>query len=339
MPQERNDRERPVFVVGAPRTGTTLTMEILNLHPRLHLYNEVHYHERVVDVLGSEEPLADARLDAAVRILLEARPWSAAADDPAATAQKLAGLARERGGTHADVLAAFLAAEAEVHGKPVWGDSSPQDVLYLDALKAWYPGARFVGVVRDPRAFLASYKNYYRKRITGYRDRYNALTNTLLWRTYMNALVKASGGPFGADVHLVKYEDLVDRPEEEIGRICAFLGEDFEPRMLEVGRQNSSYFGVDRDRDRTGISAGSRDRWRQALDPAEIRLAERLCRVRMTEFGYEPAGVRLGVGDTGSILRILALLPGRAFNLLFRTGKPFTWQKVGRVLREFRGSS
>ena len=45
---------RPVFVVGAPRTGTTLVKEILNRHPRIHLFDEVHFFERVWDdrVLG-----------------------------------------------------------------------------------------------------------------------------------------------------------------------------------------------------------------------------------------------------------------------------------------------
>ena len=41
--------DRPIFVVGAPRTGTTLLKEVLNRHPQIHLFDEVHFFERIWD--------------------------------------------------------------------------------------------------------------------------------------------------------------------------------------------------------------------------------------------------------------------------------------------------
>jgi hypothetical protein len=155
----------------------------------------------------------------------------------------------------------------------------------------------------------------------------------------MGALTTAVAGGLGPDIHIVRYEDLVDGPEREVRRLCEFLGEDYEAGMLEVGRQNSSYFRVEQDRDRTGINAASKERWRQALEPVEIRLAQSICGSGMRAFGYEPIAVRRGLGDTRTVLRILLLLPGRAFNLFFRTGKPFTWNKVRRILSALRGQS
>lgn len=322
----------PIFVVGAPRTGTTLTMQILNRHPAIHLYNEVHYNERIYDTMPSAAPLDDRALTTAADRLLAAVRWQGAPAGCESPRDHLVALAHEGGGTHAALFAAFLAAEAAVEGKTIWGDSSPQDVLYISRLRQWYPGAKFIGVVRDPRGFLASYKNYYRKQLSTYRNRFNPLANSLLWRSYMRTLLRAKSSPLGDDIHLLRYEELVADPEGEVTRLCDFLGIGFDAQMLAVGAQNSSYFSVREDDKQKGISAGSRDRWRTELDTVEVWLMQRIARREMEQLGFAPIDARLGAGDLGGLLRILLALPGRVFNLLFRTGKPFTLGKLKRVM-------
>jgi hypothetical protein len=89
---------------------------------------------------------------------------------------------------------------------------------------------------------------------------------------------------------------------------------------------------------RKGIFDTSRDRWRTELTPTELWLSERIFRDVMTRFGYEPVAGQLRP-SAAELLRIAALLPGRAFNLLFRTGKPFTLAKLARVLGLLRRSA
>jgi len=323
----------PIFVVGAPRTGTTLTMEILNLHSDVHLYNEVHYNERIVDKLGHAGTLQPADLARAVDLLLASSSWAGSTRDPEQDRAAFAARVDAKGISHAGVLAEFLATEAEAHGKTIWGDSSPQDVLYMGTLKEWYPAARFIGVIRDPRAYLASYKNYPQKQIASYRNRYNPVTNCLLWRSYMSALLAAGQSPLAPDLTYVKYEDLVTDPAGEIRRLCTFLGLEFSPGMLEVGRQNSSYFSVTEDVRHKGIDSGSLDRWRQELTRAEVWALEKICGRVMVELGYPREATRLDPGMLPGLGKIGLQLPGRMFNLLFRTRKPFTSGKVGRVAR------
>jgi hypothetical protein len=59
---------------------------------------------------------------------------------------------------------------------------------------------------------------------------------------------------------------------------------------------------------------------------------QRIARREMEQLGFAPIDARLGAGDLGGLLRILLALPGRVFNLLFRTGKPFTFSKLRRVM-------
>jgi hypothetical protein len=320
----------PIFVVGAPRTGTTLTRNILNRHPEVHLYNEIHFCERIHDKLGQRGELDETRLDGALDMLLEhAQEWTPGAEE-AASRRELRQRAVAAGG-FGGLLRSFLAMEAEWNGKRIWGDSSPQDVLYLDCLKSWFPAARIVCLVRDPRAYLASYKNYVRKGHPTYHDRYSPLPNALLWRTYMGALLEARQAPWAADLHELRYERLVADPQEEVRALCAFLDLEFQGDMLEVASRNSSYLTVGEE-GRAGISSGSVDRWREELTATEIWIAEWICRRAMRHLGYHPEGRFPGPAAVPALLQLAALLPRRLYNLLFRTRKPFTWAKMRRVI-------
>ena len=321
----------PIFVVGSPRTGTTLTQEILSLHPEVHLYNEIHYNERVVDVLGDRDPLSPQDLDQAMDIMFKSGEWAFGSAEQGRQVV-LDRLKSEDHPTHGGVLKAFLSGEAEAHGKTIWGDSSPQDILYMDVLKRWYPTAKFVGVVRDPRAFLASYKNYVRKGSVRYQNRFNPLTNSLLWRSYMNALLKAGNSPLAADLILLKYEDLVTDPEKHVRGLCDFLGLDFHPGMLAIQRANSSYLQVQEEKQQPGIRTVSLDRWRGELTRTELWILEKVCSETMTRFGYAPERVRPGFRDLPDLAVTAFHLPKRLFNMLFRSHKPFTLEKVKRVL-------
>jgi hypothetical protein len=317
-----------VFVVGSPRTGTTLTKEILNRHPAVHLYNELHFFEvlwedraRYGDLESpASQEAAIERLRAGIRIT-EKDPELDAALAPDRLHDALA----REGGGYRGLLAAVLRTGAALHGATHGGDSSPQDVLYLPLIQEWFPDARIVGTVRDPRGFLSSYKAY-RRRQPQFGRIYNPLTNAFLWRTYMTALLDAEAGAEGDRVLHYRYEDLVTEPEVLVRRLCDHLGLDYDPGMIDVERSNTSFV---QDAPGRGITAGSRDRWRQELTPTEIWLAQRICGSLMDRFDYPRAAAS---PSPVALLRILAQFPGRLRYLLFRGVKPFKMSKVRRAL-------
>jgi len=322
--------EAPIFVVGAPRTGTTLMKDVLNRHPAVHLFNEVHYCERIWDARAELGDLdAPERMRAAAERLhgIVARHGTDAAAAERYGVEVWLERAAAAGGGYGGLLAALLQLTAELREAKRWGDSSPQDVLYLPQLFEWFPGARVVAMVRDPRAFVASYKNYHRRAMSSYRERYNPLTVSMLWRSYMTALASALAGPHAEAIRVQPYEALVDDPEASVAAVCAHLGLDYQTGMLEVERANSSYA---RGRGGSGISSGSRDRWRGEIEPTEQWLVERLCGPVMGGLGYAPEGTArpspLALG------RIALLVPGRLFNMLFRGRKEFRIAKLRRVL-------
>ncbi len=115
--------------------------EILTLHPDVHIYDEVHFSERVVDRLGAHDELSPKHLRTAAAILIKETAWAGASDDAEASIARLVTAAGPPPVSYASLFEAYLSTEAGEHGKTVWGDSSPQDVLYMDQLKSWYPDA------------------------------------------------------------------------------------------------------------------------------------------------------------------------------------------------------
>jgi hypothetical protein len=326
------NQPRPIFIVGAPRTGTTLVREILTLHPDVHIYDEVHFCERVLDRYGPRPTLSPRAAARAARTLLRETRWCGAGDDPHASVQALLEAAGPPPLTYAGLLQGYLETEAAHHGAHIWGDSSPQDVLYLDSLKEWFPSARVIILARDPRAYLASYKNYVRKGLSSYHNRYNPFLNAYLWRRYMNSALAAESRPWSSDVHRVHYETLVSQPEATVAAICRFLELEFRPEMLSVSRQNSSYFAVQRDYQASGISDQSLGRWRKTLSPAEQWVIERIASDPMRTLGYRPEAGRLPPTQWPALIAMSLRLPFRLFNLLFRAHKPFTLAKLRKVL-------
>ena len=338
------DRD-PIFVVGAPRTGTTLVKAILNRHPRIHLFDEVHFFERVWDDREQIGDLASpfSQTMAIQRLREIVRRFGS---DPEVadvlTVEAYRRRLMDEGRTYANLLRILLQTGAERRGAARWGDSSPQDVLYLSTILDWYPDARIIALVRDPRGFLASYKNYWRRGVSSYRERYNPLTNSILWKSYMSAVLEAQRAPRAEAVLTLRYEDLTADPERWVRRLCEHVGESWDPAMLDVEAANSSFEeGSDPSAPpRRGIFATSAERWRDELTPTEVWVGERIFGSVMREMGYEPAALEGGVRPSvRELAGIGAVLPGRLFNLLFRSHKPFKLSKVRRVISLFRSRS
>ncbi len=206
----------PVFVVGCPRSGTTLVQTILDGLPRLSVLYEA---DALIDIpLGLRSWLANA---SEALTLAEAYPNSWAHSFDARTARAVC---RELGITDATGAMRVLAAsQALAQGKGRWGTKNPKALLHVAELAIVYPDAQFVHVIRDGRDSASSQARVH--------DR-SVVQGALLWRTGMRTGRRA-GSRLGPDRYLeVRLEELLSSPEEQIRRMCAFLGEDFDQSLL-----------------------------------------------------------------------------------------------------------
>jgi len=122
---------------------------------------------------------------------------------------------------------------------------------------------------------------------------------------------------------LVRFEDLVENPQAETQRICAFLSISFNPTMLDIPRWGSS--NIAHSTRQRGISSEVKDLWRECLPVADRILCEQLTATTMHRFGYRPVPVkwaaRLGIWAKVltyplHVAGVISLNPKRAWTLL-----------------------
>ncbi|HXW09182.1 MAG TPA: WecB/TagA/CpsF family glycosyltransferase, partial [Steroidobacteraceae bacterium] len=161
-----------------------------------------------------------------------------------------------------------------------------------------YPQAHVVHLVRDPRAVMASQKNRWRRRklaangdaqprYESVREwvNYHPYTAGRLWAHATRAALELAEHP---RVTLVRYEDLVQHPEQTVRSLCARLGLKFDPAMLDVTQVNSSHHSATGGAHK-GMRVDAIDRWRGELTRAEIAITEQIGGPLLRRFGYQPA--------------------------------------------------
>lgn len=211
---------KPFFVVGVQRSGTTVLRLMLNKHPRIAVPFETDF----LQILPLAESIGPLGERANQRVVLEAlakEPFTAKGE----ILTDVEAVLRHRAGSFGELLAAVFDEWCKARGKPRWGVKTPGYVTEMDTLALHFPEALFIHIVRDGRDVLLSNKglSWGSKRLPRVaRD----------WR-FKALLGRKMGRMLGEERYLeLRYEDLIRTPRDELRRICAFLGEDYDPMML-----------------------------------------------------------------------------------------------------------
>jgi len=274
------------FVVGCPRSGTTLVRAMLDSHPDIALPPESYF---VVDMGRKLRRYERGGTFNAERFLNHLcahrwfRKWGLGQEEVARSFQ----LRPPRDFSDA-VRLAFSTYAAE-RGKDRYGDKTPNYVLRLRLLAALFPEARFLHVIRDGRDVASSLLDSE----MGLRSLSEA---ALSWRLHVGR-GRSAGPALGPDRYMeIRYEDLVSDPESHLRRVCTFFELTFDPMMLRYHERASSLvanFG--RPQIHSGLflppTLGVRD-WRNELSPADVARFESLAGDLLDACGYKRATSR-----------------------------------------------
>jgi hypothetical protein len=290
--------ERPFFIIGHPRSGTTLLRFMLGSHPRLFVPEETGF----IPFLVKEKQLDAALSSQQVAQILERMGrlnflWRDKVKDVDTFYRSLP-----------EPKLAFVLDEIfrrYTTDQPVirWGDKTPLYVQYISLLSKIFPQAQFVHLIRDGRdAALSARKKWPEHAV--YMDLYYLLKN---WVRNINNGRKA-GQWLGQERYFeLFYETLVKSPEETLKELCRFLGEDFHPAMLdhtvlagEVGPGPNDHTEVLKP-----VSTASIAGWKRKMTPFEQKMSDRVAGKTLTSLGYELA--RLGPFSLPERLRYVAL--------------------------------
>ena len=277
--------DSPIFIVGTGRSGTTLLSRMLNAHSEIAILPETWYYV-VLDRLGCIEEFTDGWQTCL--FLNEVWKNLKSYRDPAAriVATEASRQPRYLGPT-AHLLERIGQAYARERHAKIWGEKTPGHALWLPQIRVLFPRARVLFMVRDPRDVLVSYDDRWN---FGRRDVDYLINTAALLKFYLVHLLNQPGFP-QEQIHWVKYESLTGQPSVELGKICDFLGVDFEPSMLAFYQQHQN---VEQDmadgRYHLLLSQPAVTkhigRYQSVFRPSQIALVERLLGDEMLSLGY-----------------------------------------------------
>jgi tetratricopeptide (TPR) repeat protein len=229
--------DRPIFVIGMPRTGTTLVERILSSHPRVHSAGELQQFgmalkrasgSTTVTLLDPDTIRRSANLD-----------WSALGE-------------------------AYMEATRAVAGeKPHFVDKLPHNFLYAAHIARALPRAKIVCVRRHPMDTCLS--NFRQSFGEGSPFHGYALELLDIGRYYLqfNRLMREWQERWPCRILEVSYEGLVDEQEQTTRALLAFCGLDWDPRCLAFELNEAPVATASAVQVRSGIYRSSKGRWRQ----------------------------------------------------------------------------
>lgn len=276
--------ERLVFVVGCPRSGTTLLRRIADAHPRLAVARGNRWIARTFEQRRSLTP------DGLVTPALLERLRDPHRVERLAIDVKQAGRALRDG--HELPYSAFVSglydSYGDREGKRLVGEKSPSFVRHVPTLHELWPQARYVHLVRDGRDVCLSVLDWGKgaTRFSTFRD--DPIATVAVWWEWHVRLGREAGGELRPELYdELRYEALVAAPERECARLCGFLGLPYDEAMLRFheGRQRHDA-SLDAKRAWRPVTPGLRS-WRTQMVREDVARFEAVAGTLLDELGYE----------------------------------------------------
>jgi hypothetical protein len=282
--------EKPFpLIVGCGRSGTTLLRNILHTHSKLAVAHEAHFLAPMARDRAKYTVAGSFDIGSFLTDLLADPNFRRQGLDEAVLRQTLESAAPE---DFSAAVRVVYGSYARAHGdKPYYGDKTPGYVKHIPLLAKLFPEASFIHIIRDGRDVALAYIE---------RDEWGPRTvaeAALYWDARVRE-GRTAGEQLGSGrYHEIKYEDLVEHPEEVLRQICRFLGLDFEPSMLSFHEQGDRFAATTATPDAftklaLPVTKGLRD-WRAQMDRADVALFEALSGDLIEDLGYGHADVVL----------------------------------------------
>ncbi|MDJ0766043.1 MAG: sulfotransferase [Myxococcota bacterium] len=251
-----------IFVIGPPRSGSTMLQRMLGSHSAIHTHPEPHiitplahlgYYNNV-----DKAPYDHINAAEAIREYVEDLPGKEKDYLDACRA-------------YTDILYGRLLATSN---KQRLLDKTPAYALVLPFLTKLYPEAKYIALTRHPLAVLSSYAGSF------FEGDYAAAVafNNILGR-YIPAIARLiEEAP--VPMHHIRYEDLVRQPEDRMAEIFAFLGLPNEAEAVDYGRHAhvEKSYGDPKVSQSSRPTTASLSKWAVELasDPTKRAIAEQV---------------------------------------------------------------
>lgn len=235
--------QRPIFILGLPRSGTTLVEQILGTHSQVGQTGESKaFTLGLRNVISGEQPF-----------------WIDS-DYPA-------GVEKLSPEGYQSIINFFQAHQAVLTDKAIYVDKELSNPRYVGLMAALFPEARFVHVDRAP---LDIFLSCYRNSIPGVPET-SALETVAEYYVHVKRLIGHWQCTLNNRLTVVNYQELVANPEQVVEKLTEFLGLDFQEEMLSFYQRDNIVRSLSVDQVRNKIYSSAVEKWRdyeQLMGPA-----------------------------------------------------------------------
>lgn len=268
------------ILFGMPRSGTTLLAQCLNAHAEIVVPHETDFIIPMAFIFDRVRNEQVGR-DLICKLIVNTEAFSRSIGEYI-SAEIVHDVVHSCEYHPFCILNELYARVAEAAGAKLAGDKSPNDLNFLRMLVktgGLSSGIKVIHIVRDIRDLMVSVnRTGWVSDLDLYFPRFWCNNNL-----YLNAIYKEDTSNYS----LIRYEDLVAHPKEEINRLSAFLDVEFDPGMLDPENRHKRYKGVETHSNLYNqISNSSVGKHMAVLDHATRINYETQAREALIRFGY-----------------------------------------------------
>ena len=292
----------PVFVVGCPRSGTTLLYHMLLSAGNFAVYRA---ESQVFNIL--EPRFGDLSSPRNRRTLLTAWYQSPLFEKTGLRPDVVDGHIMEECRNGGDFLRIYMEAMARQQSVERWADCTPEHLLYLKRIKQTIPDALIIHVLRDGRdVSLSLEKQGWIKPFKWHRE--DGLAVAALYWDWIVRRGRALGAQLGADYLEVQYENLVQNPVATLGPISDFVAQHLDYTQIQkvgigsVSRPNTSFAADLKEQEFQPVA-----RWKSGMSEDQRAVLDTLVGETLQELGYPAKNETVPPTDRKSLQRMRSL--------------------------------
>lgn len=286
------------FILGRPRTGTTLIRSLFDAHPNVQIPWECQFILNLYPKYGKLKHWDTETLEHFYAELLKQWQFSAWNIDKDKLLSDL--LACEGEVSYARICQVVYLNNISLYPKgniQLLGDKNPGYSIYIQRLKEIYPDAKFIYISRD------------------YRDNYHSIIDVdfelhivslvvYKWKYFYRKALEASK-TYPDSIYFIRYEDLVSEPELHMKQVCSFLNLPYDPGVFDfykfkdkarekypvkvIDHHHKSLFNP--------VNTSRIGLWEKSLSKVQIRVADLVAGKYAEKAGYvrKYPGFNLGI--------------------------------------------